>query len=194
VKETSPILPENNYGKTKYKAELLIKKQLKNINYCILRYFNVVGASKSGKLGQINNNGQLFKNLAIQCFKKKPKINVFGKDYNTYDGTCVRDYIHVLDLADIHLKALVKISKQKKSIILNCGYGKGYSVLKVVKIFEKISKIPFLINYCSRRNGDIAEIISNTKKLIKYLKWKPKYSKLSIAVKNAIEWEKKLHV
>jgi UDP-glucose 4-epimerase len=194
VKETSPILPESNYGKTKYKAELLIKEKLKKINYCILRYFNVVGASKSGKLGQINNNGQLFKNLSIQSLKKKPKINVFGKNYRTYDGTCIRDYIHVSDLADIHLKALVKIDKQCKSIILNCGYGKGYSVLQIIKNFEKISKKNFLINLCSKRKGDITEIISNTNKLSKYLKWKPKYSKLSVAIKSAIRWEKALKI
>jgi len=194
VNEKSPILPESNYGKTKYKAELLIKKKLKNINYCILRYFNVVGASKSGNLGQINVNGQLFKNLSIQCLKKDPKINIFGNNYSTYDGTCIRDYIHVSDLEDIHLKALIKINKYNKSIILNCGYGKGCSVLEIVKSFEKISKRSIKINYSTRRKGDITEIISNTKKLNNFLKWRSKYSKISIAVKSALTWEKKLKI
>jgi UDP-glucose 4-epimerase len=194
VVEKSKILPESNYGKTKFKAELLIKDKLKKINYCILRYFNVVGASKIGNLGQINANGQLFKNLSIQCLKKNPTINIFGNNYNTYDGTCIRDYIHVSDLADIHLKVLIKINHYNKSTILNCGYGKGYSVLDVVKIFKKISKKNIKINYLPRRQGDIAEIISNTKKLNKFLKWKPKYSKISIAVKSAIKWEKKLAI
>jgi UDP-glucose 4-epimerase len=194
VVEKSKILPESNYGKTKFKAELLIKDKLKKINYCILRYFNVVGASKKGNLGQINANGQLFKNLSIQCLKKNPTINIFGNNYNTYDGTCIRDYIHVSDLADIHLKVLIKINHYNKSTILNCGYGKGYSVLDVVKIFKKISKKNIKINYLPRRQGDIAEIISNTKKLNKFLKWKSKYSKISIAVKSAIKWEKKLAI
>lgn len=195
VNEKSLILPESNYGRTKYKAELLIKNKLKkNINYCILRYFNVVGASKSGNLGQINANGQLFKNLSIQCLKKNPKINIFGNNYSTYDGTCIRDYIHISDLADIHLKALIKINQYNKSTILNCGYGKGYSVLEIVKSFEKISQRVIKIYYSPRRKGDITEIISNTKKLNKFLKWKPKYSKLSIAVKSALKWEKKLKV
>jgi UDP-glucose 4-epimerase len=194
VNEKSPILPESNYGETKYKAELLIKKKLKNINYCILRYFNVVGASKNEKLGQINTNGQLFKNLSIQCLKKNPKIKIYGNNYNTYDGTCIRDYIHVSDLADIHLNALIKINKYNKSTILNCGYGKGYSVLEIVKSFEKISKKKIKINYYPRRKGDITEIISNTKKLYHFLNWKPKNSKISIAVTSALKWEKNLKV
>jgi UDP-glucose 4-epimerase len=194
VKETSPILPESNYGKTKYKAELHIKNNLKQVNFCILRYFNVVGASKSRNLGQINANGQLFKNLSIQSLKSNPQINIYGSNYNTPDGTCIRDYIHVLDLADIHFKALNKIKKNNHSIILNCGYGKGYSVLEIVKSFEKVSKKKFKINYLPRRKGDIIEIIADIKKMKQYLKWKPKYSKLSVAIKNAIQWEKLLKV
>jgi len=103
--------------------------------------------------------------LSIQCLKKNPEINIFGNNYSTYDGTCIRDYIHVSDLADIHLKALIKINKYNKSTILNCGYGKGCSVLEIVKSFEKISKRSIKINYSPRRKGDITEIISNTKKL-----------------------------
>jgi UDP-glucose 4-epimerase len=190
VKETSPILPESNYGKTKYKAELLIKEKLKKINYCILRYFNVVGASKSGKLGQINKYGQLFKNLSIQSLKSNPKVNIYGTNYNTPDGTCIRDYIHVLDLADIHFKALNKIKKNNHSVILNCGYGIGYSVLEIVKSFERVSKKKFKINYFTRRKRDIIEIVADIRKMKQYLKWKPKYSKLSVAIKSAIQWEK----
>jgi UDP-glucose 4-epimerase len=97
-------------------------------------------------------------------------------------------------LADIHLKALIKINKYNKSIILNCGYGKGCSVLEIVKSFEKISKRSIKINYSPRRKGDITEIISNTKKLNNFLKWRSKYSKISIAVKSALTWEKKLKI
>ena len=132
--------------------------------------------------------------MSIQCLKKNPKINIFGNNYSTYDGTCIRDYIHVSDLADIHLKALIKINQCNKSTILNCGYGKGYSVLEIVRSFEKISKRRIKINYSPRRKGDIIEIISNTNKLNNFLKWKSKYSKISVAVKSALAWEKKLKI
>ena len=103
-----------------------------------MRYFNIAGASKSNKIGEINSShGHLFKNIAIQSLKKNPKINIYGKDYKTKDGTCVRDYMHVSDLSSAHIKALKFINNKSKSIILNCGYGKGYSVLEIVKILKK---------------------------------------------------------
>jgi UDP-glucose 4-epimerase len=192
VNENSRIRPDSNYGKTKYKAELVIKKKLKNINYAILRYFNVIGASPSGNIGQINRNGQLFKNLSIEILKKKPSINVFGSDYKTIDGTCIRDYIHVSDLAEIHLAALIKINKTKKSLILNCGYGKGNSVMEIIHKFEKIYKKKIKIHYSPRRSGDIPEIVSNVKKLKKYLMWVPRYKNILFAIKSSVKWEKKI--
>ena len=108
VKENSITKPKSNYGYTKLKCEKLIEQHFnkKKINYCILRYFNVVGASPSNKIGQINKNGQLFKNLSLALTKKKPSINLYGINYKTRDGTCIRDYIHVYDLAEIHVKIL----------------------------------------------------------------------------------------
>lgn len=135
--------PKSYYGFTKFKKEEIIKKySLKfGINYGILRYFNVAGASKSGKIGEIEiSHGHLIKNIAIQSQRENPIINIFGNSYKTKDGTCVRDYMHVVDLADIHLRAINYLSKKKKSFILNCGYGKGYSVLEIVQIFKKIKK------------------------------------------------------
>lgn len=191
VNENSRTLPDSVYGKTKLQAESLVKKKFKK-NYIILRYFNVVGASPSKKIGLINKYGQLFKNFAVEILKKKPKLNVYGNDYNTADGTCVRDFIHVSDLADIHLKVLFKVSKNNKSVILNCGYGKGFSVLEVVNNFKKFSKNKVLVKFEKRRKAEIVESVANVAKLKKYLKWRPKFFNLSRMIKNSIDWEKKL--
>ena len=191
VNENSRTLPDSVYGKTKLQAENLVKKEFKK-NYIILRYFNVVGASPSKKIGLINKYGQLFKNFAVEILKKEPKLNVYGNDYNTADGTCIRDFIHVSDLADIHLKVLFKVSKSNKSIILNCGYGKGFSVLEVVNNFKKFSKNKVLVKFEKRRKAEIVESVANVIKLKKYIKWRPKFFNLSRMIKNSIDWEKKL--
>jgi UDP-glucose 4-epimerase len=191
VNENSRTLPDSVYGKTKLQAEHLVKKEFKK-NYIILRYFNVVGASPSKKIGLINKYGQLFKNFAVEILKKEPKLNVYGNDYNTADGTCIRDFIHVSDLADIHLKVLFKVSKNDKSTILNCGYGKGFSVLEVVNNFKKFSKNKVLVKFEKRRKAEIVESVANVIKLKKYIKWRPKFFNLNRMVKNSIDWEKKL--
>ena len=194
VDENRKPNPQGYYGYTKYKGEELIKKlSLKyKFNYGILRYFNVAGSSPSGKIGEIEtSHGHLIKNLAIQSLKKKPKIKIFGNDYNTEDGTCIRDYIHVSDLADIHIKGLNYLKKNEKSFILNCGYGKGYSVQQIVNIFKKIKK-NVEVQYQKRRPGDIAQVYANTKKFKKILKWRPKYNNIKLIIQSAIKWEKKL--
>ena len=186
--------PKSYYAFTKYKSEEIIKKFERKFNYKygILRYFNVAGASKSGKIGEIEkSHGHLIKNIAIQSQKKKSKINIFGNNYKTKDGTCIRDYIHVSDLADIHLKTLKYISKKKKSLVLNCGYGKGYSVKEILNVFKKIKK-NVEIGYEKKRIGDVAQIYANTNKIKKVLKWKPKFNNIKIILKSSISWEKKL--
>ena len=195
VNEKAKPNPQGYYAYTKFKGEELIKKYSKKykFKYGILRYFNVAGATSSGKFGQIDSNGQLIKNIAIQSLKKKPIINIFGNDYPTKDGTCVRDYIHVSDLADIHIKGLDYLENNKKSFILNCGYGIGYSVKEIVNIFKKIKK-NLIIKYKKRRPGDIAQVYSNTKKLNQLLPWKPKYNNMNKIIKSAISWEKKLKI
>ena len=143
VNEKKRASPKGYYAFTKLKGEQIIKKYSKkfNYNYAILRYFNIAGASSTKKIGEINSShGHLFKNIAIQSLKKNPKINIYGNNYNTKDGTCIRDYMHVTDLSVTHIKALEYINNNSKSITLNCGYGKGYSVLDIVKIFKKIKK------------------------------------------------------
>ena len=192
--ENSSTKPYGVYGRTKLKGEKLVKKYFKgkNKNYAILRYFNVVGASQSKKIGQINRNGQLFKNLSIEILKRKPTFTIYGKDYKTSDGTCIRDYIHVSDLADIHIKALKKINKRQKSIVLNCGYGKGLSVLEVVNQFKKFTNKKIKVRYKKKREGDMVEIIANVSKLKKFIKWKPKFFNLKKIVKSSIAWEKNI--
>ena len=188
--------PQSHYGYTKYKSEELIKKYAKKINYNfgIFRYFNVAGASPSGKIGEIEmSHGHLIKNIAIQSMNKKPKININGNNYPTKDGTCIRDYIHVSDLADIHLKGLNYLVKNKKSFVLNCGYGKGYSVLQITSRFKKIKK-NLKINFIKKRAGDIAQVYSCTKKFKKLLKWKPKYNNIDLIIKSAIKWEKNYYL
>ena len=187
--------PEGYYALTKFKGEELIKNysQKFNYNYGILRYFNVAGASPSGKIGEIETSyGHLIKNLAIQSLKRKPVINIFGNDYPTKDGTCIRDYIHISDLADIHIKGIEYLEKNNKSFTLNCGYGKGYSVLQIVKIFKTIKKNLKII-FSNKRPGDVAKVYADTKKFKKLLKWKAKYNDINKIIKSAIKWEKKLN-
>ncbi len=194
VNENRKPNPQGYYGYTKFRGEELVKKfSIRyKINYGILRYFNVAGASPSGKIGEIEKtHGHLIKNLAIQSLKKKPKIKIFGKNYKTKDGTCVRDYIHVYDLADMHTKGISYLKKKQKSFTLNCGYGKGYSVKQIVDIYKKIKKNTE-IKYQERRPGDVAQVYANIKKFNKILKWKPKYNNIKLIIQSAIKWEKKL--
>ena len=196
VSEKSIIKPKSIYGKTKIKAENLIKKFAKKnkINYGILRYFNIAGSSPSGKIGLINKNSDnLFKNFSKEVIKNKPKLKIYGTNYKTKDGTCIRDFIHVSDIAEIHYLVLEKINKINVSKILNCGYNKGISVLQVAKEFERISLKKIDIIYSKRRNNDLIKIIASNKNLKKFLNWKPKFNNLGKIVKSCIVWEKKLN-
>tara|TARA_B100000963_G_C22520198_1_gene622682 strand:- start:117 stop:1088 length:972 start_codon:yes stop_codon:yes gene_type:complete len=193
VSENSIIKPKSIYGKTKIKAEKIIKIFCKKnkINYCILRYFNIAGSSPTGKIGLVNKSDHLFKNFSREILKKKPVLKIYGNNYNTKDGSCVRDFIHVSDIAEIHYIALQKINKLGKSKILNCGYNKGISVLEVAKEFKKqtIKKVQILIT--KRRKGDLVKIIASNKKLKQFLKWKPKFNNLKVIVESCLSWEKK---
>ena len=196
VNEKKRLNPQGYYAFTKYKAEEIIKKfsNLYQYKYGILRYFNVAGASPSGKIGEIEtSHGHLIKNLAIQSLKKKPIISIYGNDYNTKDGTCIRDYIHVSDLANVHVKTLKYIKEESKSLTLNCGYGKGYSVLEIAKIFKKNDN-RLIVNFKSRRAGDVDVVYANVKKIKEILKWKPKYNDINKIIKSSIKWEKSLRL
>ena len=196
VNERNKPNPQGHYALTKYKGEELIKKYASkfNYNFGILRYFNVAGASPSGKIGEIEtSHGHLIKNIAIQSMNKKPKLKIYGNNYNTKDGTCVRDYIHVTDLADIHIKGIKYLKEYKKSFILNCGYGKGYSVLQIANKLKKMKKNT-QIYFMKRRPGDTAQIYSDTKKFKKLLKWKPRFNNIYKIIQSAINWEAKLKI
>ena len=192
VDEKKKANPKGYYAYTKYKGEKMITKYAKkyNYNYAILRYFNIAGASSSNKIGEINSShGHLFKNIAIQSLKKKPVMNVYGNNYKTKDGTCVRDYMHVSDLSVAHVKALKYLKEKSNSIILNCGYGRGYSVLEILRMFQKIKK-NLKINFVQRRKGDIAAVYADTKKFKKTIKMKFKYNNIHKILKSSIKWEK----
>tara|TARA_B100000963_G_C22614491_1_gene666604 strand:+ start:256 stop:1227 length:972 start_codon:yes stop_codon:yes gene_type:complete len=194
VNEKSPLKPTSIYGKTKLKGEKLIMSFCKKnkVNYGILRFFNVVGASTTSNIGQINKGDQLFKNLSAEIMKKKPILKIYGSDYKTNDGTCIRDYIHVSDIATIHYKVLQKINSTKTSKIINCGYSKGISVNEVVQEFKKHTSKNLKILKLPRRKGDMFKIMSDNKYLLKIIKWKPKFNKLKIMVKSSLSWENRL--
>ena len=193
VNEKSTIKPKSVYGKTKIKAEKIIKQFcIRNqINYCILRYFNIAGSSPSGKIGLINKSDHLFKNFSREIIKKRPILKIYGNNYNTKDGSCIRDFIHVSDIAEIHYKVLEKIYKSKNSKTLNCGYNRGISVLDVAKAFKNQTSKNVVILVSKRRKGDLEKIIAANNKLKKFIKWKPKFNNLNTIVKSCINWEKR---
>ena len=195
VKESNKKKPVSYYGKTKLIGENLIKRSFKNtkIKFVILRYFNVVGADLKNKIGEIGDKDRLFNNISKKIINKNFKINIYGNDYKTKDGTCIRDYMHVYDLAKIHLICLKKFKHIRKSLELNCSYGKGYSVLDIVKSFEKIAKRKINLIYKERRNGDTEKVIASNKKLNQFIKWKPKFDKLDSMVSTTFLWNKYLN-
>lgn len=193
VQENSVQLPESNYGKTKLMSEALLINYAKKFKfqYAILRYFNVIGADKFLKTGPVKSP-TLFKVLAKNITSNNLSIKIYGKDYLTKDGTCLRDFIDINDLSNLHLEVLKKIKKIKKSLILNCGYGMPKTVLEIVNKFAKVINRKIKINYLPRRNGDVEKIYCNNQRLSKILKnWKPKF-KLNDSIKYQLMWEKKL--
>ena len=195
VSENSWIKPKSVYGKTKIKAESLIKSFSKKnkTNYGILRYFNIAGSSPSGKIGLINKKSDhLFKNFSVELMTKKPKLKIYGTDYKTKDGSCIRDFIHVSDIAEIHYLVLEKINKLNTSKILNCGYNKGTSVLEVAKEFKRQSSKKVHIVSAKKRKDDLIKIIATNNKLKRFIKWRPKFNNLTKIVKSCIVWEKKI--
>lgn len=196
VKETTPTNPINPYGMSKLMSETILKDcglAYKDFRYIILRYFNVAGADIKIRIGQrFPNATHLIKVAAETAVGKRDKIYVFGTDYPTKDGTCIRDYIHVDDLADAHIKSLEYLSDNNNSDIFNCGYGEGYSVLEVINTMKEVSGIDFKVEFTGRREGDPAILIADNTKIKEKMKWKPKYNDLKLICKTALEWEKKL--
>lgn len=195
VKETTPTNPINPYGMSKLMSETVLKdvgSAHPEFKYVILRYFNVAGADAKIKVGQrFPNATHLIKVAAETAVGKRDKIYIYGTDYPTPDGTCIRDYIHVDDLADAHIRSLEYLAKND-SDIFNCGYGKGYSVLEVINTMKEVSGVDFKVEYTGRREGDPAILIADNTKILNSLNWRPKYNDLKFICKTALEWEKKL--
>jgi UDP-glucose 4-epimerase len=190
VSEKNLLIPESYYGYTKLISENTIINYQKsyNFNYAILRYFNVVGADIKLRTGEVNK-GSLFKNLS-DSIKKKNFFYINGKNYNTKDGTCIRDYVDINDLSQIHILSHKYIEKKRKSILFNCGYSKPISVMDVLKQFQKVYKKKLNYKFRKKRLGDIKEIFSNNnlqKKL--FPEWKQKFS-LKESILSTLRWEK----
>ncbi len=195
VGENNTTKPISNYGKTKLECERIIKifYDKGHLENCaILRFFNVAGSDFNSGLGQIKDNGQLIKNLCLTKKRKQKDFYIYGNDYNTKDGTCIRDYIHVIDLAAIHLKLIKKFKQFPFFKILNCGYGKGFSVKEIVSNFQKIAKYKLDIVYKPRRAGDPPKVISNVRLLNKFLRFKPKFNSIKKIIHSSYSWDKRL--
>ena len=162
-------------------------------NYIILRYFNVAGADPKMRSGLISNKPtHLIKIASEAATGKRENVMINGTDYNTPDGSPIRDYIHVSDLAEIHVKALEYMVKNNQSEIFNCGYGKGYSVKEVLSATNKMIKNKIKIINGPRRKGDAEFLVSDPSRLKQMIDWNPKYNKLEYIIKTAIDWELKL--
>lgn len=193
--EETPTNPINPYGRSKLMTEWMLEdiSHAHDLSYVALRYFNVAGASGTGKIGQSTPNAtHLLKSAAEVVAKKREGLSIFGSDYPTKDGTCIRDYIHVDDLARAHLDALSYLEKGGKSQILNCGYGLGFSVKEVVSAVEEVTEEPLKVTLAPRRAGDSIMLISEALKIKQVLGWTPRFNDLKLIVKSAIDWEKKL--
>jgi len=201
IDETYPTNPINPYGMSKLMSEKVLQDTAnahEDFKYVIFRYFNVAGADIHYKDDNLNPRiGQSFPNathlikIASECATgKREKMYIFGDDYPTPDGTGVRDYIHVDDLADAHIKAIEYLSSNN-SDIFNAGYGKGYSVKEVIETMQKATGIDFQVDSAPRRAGDPAALISDNRKIKSKMSWEPKHEDLSLICKSAYEWEKK---
>jgi len=195
--EESQKKPINPYGKSKLMVEEMLTDLAfaeKDFHYIALRYFNVAGADFSGKIGQRSKVSTHLIKLALEtALGKRKELQVFGTDYETPDGTCVRDYIHIVDLAQAHIEALRYLEKNNQSHVLNCGYGKGSTVKEVVSKIKEITKIDFAVREVARRAGDPAFLVSIPKRIKEVLGWIPKHDDLNVIVETAYQFEKKLH-
>lgn len=191
VIESSPLKPISTYGITKKKIEDYLKKiSDKNFNFFSLRYFNVLGADKNLEYGPIGNNINSFSNNLYKSVTAGKEFKIYGKDHKTYDGTPVRDFIHVDDLAEIHYKSLIYLKKHKKNQVCNCGYGQGYSIQQVIKILLKENKINLNYSFTKKRPGDISYMVADIKKLKKTINWSPKNSSLKKMILSEFKWKK----
>lgn len=193
ILESAARKPANPYGLSKHLFENVLEFYSNQgaINYVSLRYFNAAGADPSGEIGADHPSKTHLITLAVlTALKQKEKLLLYGTDYETIDGTCIRDYIHVNDLAAAHLLALEHLSGVNRSDVFNLGSGNGYSNRQVIDMVKKVAKVDFIVEESERREGDPAKLIASSQKAIEVLGWKPKLSDLETIISTAYQWHK----
>lgn len=194
IKEDDKTYPTNPYGETKLAVEKMLKwcDKAYDIKYVALRYFNVAGADVSGKIGEDHRPETHLIPLVLQVpLGKRDEINIYGDDYDTKDGTCIRDYIHVTDLANAHILALDKLKKDNTSATYNLGNGEGFTVKEVIETARKVTGHPIPAKIVKRRAGDPARLVASSEKIINELGWKPEHDRLEEIIETAWNWHKK---
>jgi UDP-glucose 4-epimerase len=195
VTEDSPTEPVSPYGCSKLMSEIILRDagRAHDLHYAILRYFNVAGADPRGRSGQsAKNSTRLIKAAVETALGLRRKLEVFGIDYATPDGTCVRDYIHVADLTRAHSDVLRHLRSGGRSLTLNCGYGHGFSVLEVIEAVKRASGVSFTVEIAERRPGDPARVVADCRRVQATIGWQPRFDNLSTIVAHTLAWEQKL--
>jgi UDP-glucose 4-epimerase len=195
ISEDAPTLPINPYGRSKLMTEWILEDSAAahGLKVVALRYFNVAGADPEGRAGQSTPKATHLIKIASQAaVGQRDHIDVFGQDYETPDGTCVRDYIHVSDLADAHVAALRHLEGGGGSLTLNCGYGRGYSVREVLETVDQEAGLTLDRRAAPRRAGDAAELVADAQAIQDALGWRPRHDDLGLIVRTALEWERKI--
>jgi UDP-glucose 4-epimerase len=195
VREDDPTVPTSPYGSSKLMTEVMLRDSgaAYGLRHVILRYFNVAGADPLGRAGQSTKGATHLIKVALEAaLGRRPKVDVFGTDYPTPDGTCIRDYIHVADLVAAHSDALAYLRGGGSSTTLNCGYGRGFSVLDVIETVKRVSGVDFTVEFTGRRAGDPAQIVAACDRARSTLGWQPRFDDLTSIVSDALAWERSL--
>jgi UDP-glucose 4-epimerase len=195
VREDDPTVPTSPYGSSKLMTEIMLRDAgtAHGLRHVILRYFNVAGADPLGRTGQSTKGATHLVKVAVEtALGLRPRMAVFGTDYPTPDGTCIRDYIHVCDLVRAHSDALAYLRGGGASTTLNCGYGRGFSVLEVIETVKRVSGADLKVELAGRRPGDPARIVAACDRARSTLKWQPRFDDLPTIVTHALAWERKL--
>jgi UDP-glucose 4-epimerase len=195
VNENAPLCPINPYGQSKAMVENILKDMtgVYDFHYIALRYFNVAGADSECRIGQVYEDPTHLITRALKAAVGEfPRLHIYGTDYDTPDGTCIRDYIHVDDLAKAHLAALDYLMETEHTDIMNCGYGYGFSVRDVIQMTKKVTSIDFDVEETGRRSGDPPMLVADSSRLGRITGWTPLYNDLEYIIKTAWQWEKKI--